>query len=82
MLVSTHLQIGRVVSTHFALRLAPQRALEALVQRQARPCPNPNRPFGFCTPGNYRLCRRLQQLAGTYAYPCLRSWRAGRSDAF
>ncbi len=36
MLVSAHYQNLQSVSTHFALRLAPQRSLAALVQQQAR----------------------------------------------
>lgn len=81
MLVSAHSLNPVVVSAHFAWCLAACRSLEAVVE-SLDPCTNPNRTFGFCTPVDYRPYKRLQYQVGMVAYPCLRSWRAGRSDAF
>ena len=47
MLVSAHLQIDGVVSTHFTLRLAPQRSPEPLLKRQAQGVQNPNARLRF-----------------------------------
>lgn len=81
MLVSAHSSNPVAAGACLALRLAARRSLEAVVESQD-PCTNPIRTFEFCTPADCRPYKRLQYQVGMVAYPCLRSWRAGRSDAF